>query len=253
MAQGERRGYVGRVEPADYIATLADRSQALLGVAAAHPDAVVESCPGWTVTDVLRHCAGTWGWAAAIVRSGKREDWAPAPEVLQGEELVAWGRSQASAVLEALRQADPEANCWTFGLPRTTRFWFRRQALETAVHAWDVESAIGEPAAIEPAVAADGIDEFLRVMVSRTVERHPDPWTGQSVHLHRTDGDGEWLIRLGPDGQTTIEEAHAKGDVALRGSASSLYLWCLNRLPIDALEAFGDLSVAERWQAEIRF
>jgi hypothetical protein len=85
------------------------------------------------------------------------------------------------------------------------------------------------------------------------VKENPDIWTGQSLHLHRTDGDGEWLVQLGPDGETTYENAHGKGDVALRGPASSLYLWCLNRIPMDDLEVFGDRAVAHQWRSDIAF
>jgi hypothetical protein len=91
------------------------------------------------------------------------------------------------------------------------------------------------------------------VMLPRQVKENPDIWTGQSLHLHRTDGDGEWLVQLGPDGETTYENAHGKGDVALRGPASSLYLWCLNRIPMDDLEVFGDRAVAHQWRSDIAF
>ena len=162
-------------------------------------------------------------------------------------------RANSGTCFGTLEQADPAANCWTFGLPRTPVFWIRRQALETAVHAWDGTGAVGTPAPIDGALASDGIDEFLSVMVARQVKQRPDIWTGQSFHLHRTDGEGEWMVRLGPDGELSSEHAHGKGDVALRGPASSLYLWSLNRLPADDLELFGDPAVAALWTTEIAF
>jgi hypothetical protein len=152
-----------------------------------------------------------------------------------------------------LEAADPGSDCWTFGLPRSRLFWFRRQALETAVHAWDGQGALGRPEPIGATLASDGIDEFLTVMLPRRIEQHPDGWVGQSLHLHRTDGDGEWTIRLGPDAAVSTEPAHHEGDVALRGPASSLYLWCLNRLPTADLEVSGDRAVADRWTSEIVF
>jgi hypothetical protein len=90
-------------------------------------------------------------------------------------------------------------------------------------------------------------------MLPRQIQRQPDYWTGQSLHLHRTDGDGEWMIRLGPGAALSTERMHGKGDVALRGPASSLYLWCLNRLPSTDFELFGDRDVVDRWTAEISF
>ena len=56
---------------------------------------------------------------------------------------------------------------------------------------------------------------------------------GETLHFHRTDGDGEWLVRLTPDGPE-VERAHAKGDVAVRGSASDLLLARAGRVGLDA-------------------
>jgi uncharacterized protein (TIGR03083 family) len=187
------------------------------------------------------------------VQSGTRADFPAVPEGFRGAELIGWAEEQARRVLEALGAADPDANCWTFGLPRSGLFWFRRQALETAVHAWDGQRAVGQPEPISPELASDGVDEFLAVMLPRQIERQPGDWSGQSLHLHRTDGDGEWMIRLGPGAAVSTERVHDKGDVALRGPASSVYLWCVGRLPSTELEVFGDRTVAERWTSEIAF
>jgi hypothetical protein len=60
-------------------------------------------------------------------------------------------------------------------------------------------------------------------------------------------------VRLGPDAAISAERTHGKADVALRGTAQALYLWCLNRTPSDELEIFGDSGVADRWASEIAF
>lgn len=240
------------MEPASYLSLLDDRSQALLEATRAAPDASVPSCPGWKVEDVLRHCASVWGWAAEVVRTGERADFSTQSD-LSGDDLIEWAGQQRRTLLEALGQADPEANCWTFGMPRSVRFWFRRQALETTLHNWDAEAAAGEPSEIVPEAAADGLDEFFDVTLSRQVQRDPERWTGQSVHFHRTDGDGEWLVHLGPEGHFAVDRAHGKGDLAVRGPAEALFLWSTNRASPESLEFFGDLGLAERWRTEIRF
>jgi len=239
------------VEPADYLDALRDRSNALLVSARADLDAPVPSCPSWTVADLVTHIGGVWGWAAAVVDTGARAEFPTVPEGLGGAELVQWAEQQARLVLDALETADPDSDCWTFGLPRSRLFWFRRQALETAVHAWDVERVVANPEPIEPELASDGIDEFLTVMLPRHLKQQPGSWTGRSLHLHSTDGKGEWVITLGPDSAVSVEHVHRKGDVALQGTASSLYLWCLNRIPSAELTFFGDRAVADQWTAEI--
>jgi len=66
-----------------------------------------------------------------------------------------------------------------------------------------------------------------------------------SIHLHRTDGEGEWLIE--PSGsEIIISRQHAKGDVAVRGSAISLLLYLWGREPQD-LEIFGEPKIAVAW------
>ena len=119
------------------------------------------------------------------------------------------------------------------------------------------DAAPAEDAAppIDPEVAADGLDEHVCVLAPRWLRRHPGDWAGETLHLHRVDGDGEWLVRLGPGGEAEVTRAHGKGDVALRGDAAALWLWATNRAPLDALgiEQFGDASVAARWTAQMGF
>jgi uncharacterized protein (TIGR03083 family) len=241
------------METEEYLGFVREGAATLLSAAQGDLDAAVPSCPGWTVADLVAHIGGAWGWASAVVRSGERSAAPIAPDDLGGPALVGWAQERLEELLRALENADPAANCWTFGLPRTPVFWFRRQALETAVHTWDCRGAVGGQAPLDDELASDGIDEFLSAMVPRQVKQRPNVWTGQSLHLHRTDGEGEWMVRLGPDGEVSTERAHGKGDVALRGPASSLYLWCLHRLPADDLELFGDPAVAALWASEIAF
>ena len=246
-------GSLRSVEPAEYLDALRDRSKALLVSAPTDLEAPVRSCPGWTVAKLVAHIGGVWGWAAAVVRTGDRADHPSLPEGLSGAELLEWAEQQARLALDALGTADPESSCWTFGEPRSRRFWFRRQALETAVHAWDVQQAVAHPEPMTPELASDGIDEFLTLMLPRNLRQRSGGWTGQSLHLHSTDGNGEWLLQLGPDSAVSFEHSHGDADVALQGTVSSLYLWCLNRIPLNEIKVFGDRAVADQWTAEIAF
>jgi len=205
------------------------------------------------VAKLVAHIGGVWGWAAAVVRTGDRADFPTVPDGLSGAELLEWAEQQAHLALDALGTADPDSSCWTFGEPRSRRFWFRRQALETAVHAWDVQQAVARPGPVAPELASDGIDEFLTLMLPRQLKQQPAGWIGQSLHLHSTDDKGEWVVNLGPDSAVSVEHVHRKGDVALQGTASSLYLWCLNRIPLNEIKVLGDRAVADQWTAEIAF
>ena len=90
------------------------------------------------------------------------------------------------------------------------------------------------PARTEPidhALAVDGIDEFFGLIPfwRRESTLHG---AGESIHLHCTDGDGEWFVRLAADGVIVTRE-HAKGDVALRAPASDLLLFLYGRVGPD--------------------
>ena len=67
-----------------------------------------------------------------------------------------------------------------------------------------------------------------------------------SLHVHRTDGAGEWTLRVTDDGVVVTRE-HAKGDAAARGSGAQLMLAVWGRLPIDELETFGDADLVREW------
>jgi uncharacterized protein (TIGR03083 family) len=241
------------MERTTYLDTIRDRAAAAARAARLSTDAPVPSCPGWSVADLIRHLGGVYGWCSSIVQSGSRTDYVAGPADLSGSALVDWFEAQARLVVATLTDADPDKDVWTFGLPRTVRFWLRRQALETAMHCWDAQSAVGPADPFDSELATDGIDEFLDMMLPRVLRLLPGTWTGQTIHLHRTDGDGEWLVRLGPDGAVDVERSHGKGDVAVRGPASDLLLWMINRASAGSLEVFGDGTLIDRWAAEIRF
>lgn len=50
---------------------------------------------------------------------------------------------------------------WAWGEDQHARFWARRMLFETLVHRVDAERAVGGESGIAPALAADGVDEFL--------------------------------------------------------------------------------------------
>jgi hypothetical protein len=143
--------------------------------------------------------------------------------------------------------------------PATAAFWFRRMAHETLVHQWDAASAIsgarsGAPQ-LDPVLAADGIDEYLTMIVPSAHGRSRllAGLTG-SVHVHCSDTSGEWQLDIQPDA-LEVRREHAKGDVALRGPASGLLLVLLNRLNENdaGVEIFGDASLVAAWHDLVRF
>jgi len=154
-------------------------------------------------------------------------------------------------VTDALLRVGPASPAWSWTDDRTAGFWARRQANETAVHRWDAQLAAGATEPIEHDLAVDGIDEFFALIPfwRRESTLHG---AGESIHLHCTDGDGEWLVRLAADGVLVTRE-HAKGDVAMRAPASDLLLFLYGRADPSGAEVFGDASLLERWQQLVKW
>jgi uncharacterized protein (TIGR03083 family) len=242
------------MEPAQYLDRLARDSDALADAAEiAGTDADVPTCPGWTVEDLLRHCAGGDEWARTIVETGSREtarDTLP-PDAPTGAALIPYFRAGARELARTLAATDPGASVWTFSpADRTAHFWYRRRAHETAVHRYDAQSAAATTAPVDTELAVDGVDEFLTVFLPRLDGAAVALGTG-TIHLHCTDTAGEWLLTGGADAVVVTRE-HAKGDVAARGTASDLALFLWGRVPADLLEVFGDADALARFRDAIR-
>ena len=215
-------------------------------------DASVPSCPDWTVADLLGHVGRVHRWAAGnSVRAPDDGFWAGDEiEIPEPALRVGWVREGVEALLEALDRP-AETPAWTFVPPPVLGFWQRRQAHETTMHRVDAQLAAGAVDPIEPALATDGIDELLWLLPRRP---WADPITGngESMHLHCTDVEGEWIIRFAPDG-LSVEREHAKGDVAVRGSASDLLLWCSGRGGVEALDVLGDAALLAMFRRATTF
>ena len=217
-------------------------------------DRAVPGCPGWDVARLLDHLGRVHRWVTGRLTTPPDEE-APAPP-RRGEEVDprAWVADGGAALLDALAAADPDAAVATFDGLGSPRFWLRRQAHETSVHAWDARSARGlAHLGVDPELAVDGIDEVFELFVPRGFDTTAFEPTGETLHLHATDIDGEWLVRFLADGPVEVTHEHAKGDAAVRGTASDLLLALWGRPVPGELEVFGDAEILSRYQAAASF
>lgn len=238
----------------DFLAAIRRDSDRFYAVAdGADPIRPVPGCPDWSVGDLVWHLGEThWFWATDIEMRASSPDEVEAakPERPAGyPDVVAWGRAQADRMIRLLETTPDDVPVWTWALDESAHdvgFIRRHQVQEAAVHRWDLEhAATGRPGPIEPDVAADSVDEILAVTLPWGAR--PDKPLPGSVHLHCTDTDGEWFVH--PDGR--VERVHAKGDVAIRGTASDLLLALYTRVPIGDLDVIGDASLAHELVARI--
>jgi uncharacterized protein (TIGR03083 family) len=180
--------------------------------------AAVPDCERWDVVDLAGHLGGVHRWARDAVITGAPGDEPVGPR--QRGELVPWFEEGAAQLLDTLRSTDPGAACWTFGpKPRTASFWVRRQAHETAMHLRDLRRALLIDVPLDPAFAADGVDEVVSVFFPRQVRLERTAPLAAGVRLVAADVPGaSWVIA--GDG-TDPDAAYA---ATLTGSAEDLLL-----------------------------
>lgn len=256
-------------ERAERVAEIvAGRDRLLEWARVAGPAAPVPSCGRWTVRDLLVHQGNVHAWAVSVLRTGieqpQRFDAEPAGEAgaagVDGagfEALLFWYAERAGELLDLLvgDRVPDSADVWTFGpAGSTAAFWPRRQAHEVTMHAVDAGLAAGVPVAdallwLDPARAADGVDEVLTVMLPRVALFKPRPDLGARLAIEVPEVARRWVLE--PDGQ--IDSAATVSDVAatLSGPAASVFATLWRRATIDGdgpelgLDVKGDREVVD--------
>ena len=214
-------------------------------------EAPIESCPGWDLRRLTSHMGVVQRWAAYCATHAappeSRDAFQPDPQA-PPDELADYLLAGSAALVETLGSVASDAPTWhPFPYEQVAGVWPRRQAHEISVHRWDAEHAVGATSPIDPALASDGVDEHLELMLPRLLTEGQRVPTG-TLHLHCTDTDGEWLLSS-EGGQYSLVRAHQKGDAALRGPAEALLLRVWNRHGdrLAELSPVGEESVIASW------
>lgn len=232
-----------------YLDALEREGRALRDAAATDLGAAIVHCPGWTTTDLLGHVGTVYRWFTTIVETRTQEPVLPdrSTPAPSGPEVVDWFDEVHGRLVATLRAVDPATPIWTWAERREAGFFPRRATHETLVHRWDAQLATGGAQPLDPDLAADGIDEICEVGLRYSLSKPERTYPAGSLHLHRTDGPGEWMLQW-RDGRLDVSHEHGKGDAALRGPAEGLllFLWGRGR---EGLELFGDAAVADAWAA----
>jgi uncharacterized protein (TIGR03083 family) len=206
----------------------------------------VPTCPGWTLSDLVRHVATVYLHKVECMRQGVNpQPWPPA-DVEVEEPLALLDRSYAALAAEFDTRA-PESPAFTWYAPdQTVGFWIRRMAQETVIHRVDAELAAGaEPVPIPDDLALDGVDEFLIAFVEFGTRSWPEDFhdllataDGRSVLLDAA-GTG-WLVRPTPDFVEVRVSDLDGASATVSGKPTELLLWSWNRVDDSAVTITGD-------------
>ena len=258
-----------RLEFDDYFRHIRDESARFRAVLTdCDPEARVPGCPDWTAADLLWHLAEVqWFWATTVrKRPAPPAEDAEMPErpVSYGELLAAYDEYSA-ALAAALEAADPGEPAWTWSTDQTVGFTFRRQAHEALIHRLDAEQTAGAVTPLDPALAADGVDEALDVMFGGT-----PPWgtfTGLPHHV-RVDiadrGESVW-VQLGrftgtnPDDGVhhdlddieVVPDPGSEADAVVSGPAAALDAWLWRRGDDSEITVTGDRVTYDRFRVAV--
>lgn len=140
------------------------------GQAAAADTAVlsrtVPSCPDWDLADLIWHLSEVQDfWAFMLGEDVVDPSGYTRPERPDDRMLLGFLEDRLGRLQAGLEREDAEP-CWSWSPVGGTVAWVRRrQAQEAMVHRVDVELTVGDLTAVDEALAVDGIDEMIEVML----------------------------------------------------------------------------------------
>lgn len=233
-------------------------------LADAAPDAQVPTCPDWRADDLLWHLTEVqWFWGEIAERRVTQAGDLPAVEAGKPRRpesrtaLLALFDTASDRLARVLTHTPPETELWMWADDHSAAYIARRQAHEALIHRIDAELTAGaERAPVDCRLAADGVDEALRIM--RGYEPEPGfsatptgpavtialvdgfhTWTVTPVHVIGTDSDGHawdvhrFLVADGPAGGAGAE---------ICGVAADIDCWLWNRPAAGEITRTGDAA-----------
>lgn len=228
-----------------YLDVVAGDTTVLAGAVARDPGATVACYDGWDLADLGRHVGQIHRWVTGAVeaRAQERPASAAAPDV-PAEDLPDWLVAGAERLVEVLAAAGPDEPVWTISrTERTVVFWRRRMALETVLHRWDAEDALGLEPVVPAPLALEGLEETLDVYLEQRLDGRDVGGRGQRVAFVPAGTDG-WTMTLHPEG-VEVAAGHDRADATVAGDALDLWLLLSCRRGLDAIPVTGDRDAAE--------
>lgn len=212
---------------AENLASIESEGRRLSMAARSNPEGEVPQYPGWTLADLASHTASIHGRTVLICQQLPQER-ISAPRLPEGKNPIDWYDETLEDMLAALRDMEPGTRVWGFGPDPTLGFWETRMVIETGIHRWDAEQAVGRDEKLTDHVARSGLDEF-------PIMWHPHMGDLPTLEVSATDLERSWVYGEG-------EAEHQ-----VQGTGSDIYLRLVSRpseveLPVEWAEAVDGLA-----------
>ena len=230
------------------------------------PAGQVPSCPDWNADDLLWHLGEVqWFWGSVVADrlqdvEGLKHPDRPADRA----GLLRFFEEQATRLADALAAAEPDEPVYMWAPDKSVGYVARRQAHEALIHRLDAELTADQVTALDTELAADGVDEALRMMYGGC-----PPWgtftpSEEQVDVVASDTGLVVPVALGrftgtdPGDGTAYDEDDLSASAAdpqlspratVTGRAEDLDGWLWHRRDASALTVSGDAETFARLEA----
>lgn len=206
--------------------------------------AKVPSCPDWTLADLTDHTAFVFMHKTGAMRDGvESQDYPPTLPDPRPAPLDLLAEAYAGLIAEFDRHQPQDAAGSWYTPDQTVSFWIRRMAQETVIHRVDAELAAGVPIApIPDDLAADGIDEVLKVFLEFTSEawnKYFDLAEADGRPIEITADGRSWLVRPTPE-RVLVTDGGGGAVARVSGTPTEVLLWAWRRAADDTVTIDGD-------------
>ncbi len=237
------------IPPGDWLTHLRRETDSFASVASISPLAAhVPAYPDFTVETLSAHIGRALRIFAPLISAEPGSEEGPPA----GQAVIDWLRAGLEPLLTALREVSPDK---LVSFPhrageRPAGLIAPLLAVEVGVHRWDVESVLGEHAAIPAELAGRAIDSVFENFVPRLASSGVEP-IGGTLRLRASDTDASWRVST-QDGRLIAgrdhgDSADATTEVSATAENLALLVWKRKPLALTGAQVTGDAGVLRRF------
>lgn len=207
----------------------------------------VDHYPEWNIHAVLVHLGRVHRWTSEVLKRRRMEppEFPRHPEI-GVEDVPEWVMRGALELADQLGELDPKSSVWTpFDHERTASYWFRRMALETCQHLWDVKRALQSSHQVPADLALEGVREAVELVQPYRVDGNEAHVESGSVRLcipRRVS----WTVTMNKTG-IHVSRCRSDSDVTVTADPEPMWLLVTGRCLLDEVAVEGNRRAADAY------